>query len=346
MKISECTQPDCFDQLRAEWSDLLRRSPADSIFTTWEWQKTWWDSYCPGELWLLACRDDQNRLIGIAPWFIEPTPPEGERTTIERTVRTIGCVDVTDYLDLIIDRDHYDAVLGAFVDHLIAHASRYDVIDLCNLPELSPTREKLRAQLEAKGFTVEIKQQEVCPIIQLPDSFETYIESLEKKQRQELRRKIRRAEAADEQVTWYIVGKEHDLTEELNRFLELMAASSPDKAAFLQNRQHVAFFRNVMPLMNACGWLQLSFLTIDGKAAASYLNFDYDGHILVYNSGLSYDEYAHLSPGIVLLAYNIRHAIEQGRSVFDFLRGNEVYKYRMGGVDSPVYMLRAVRAES
>jgi CelD/BcsL family acetyltransferase involved in cellulose biosynthesis len=71
------------------------------------------------------------------------------------------------------------------------------------------------------------------------------------------------------------------------------------------------------------------------------LNFDYNGQILVYNSGLQQTEFGHLSPGIVLLSYNIQHAIESGRTLFDFLQGNESYKYRMGGQDSHVYNLEA-----
>jgi CelD/BcsL family acetyltransferase involved in cellulose biosynthesis len=92
------------------------------------------------------------------------------------------------------------------------------------------------------------------------------------------------------------------------------------------------------------GWLQLSFLTINGVAAATYLNFDYKRHILVYNSGLLPGGYGHLSPGIVLLAHNIRYAIETKHNVFDFLRGSESYKYRLGGRDKAVFMLKAHRS--
>jgi len=67
----------------------LKRSPADNIFSTWEWQSSWWKAYQAGELWLISCRDDQDRLVGLAPWFIQ-TQPGGERV-----VRSIGCVDVT-----------------------------------------------------------------------------------------------------------------------------------------------------------------------------------------------------------------------------------------------------------
>jgi CelD/BcsL family acetyltransferase involved in cellulose biosynthesis len=35
-------------------------------------------------------------------------------------------------------------------------------------------------------------------------------------------------------------------------------------------------------------------------------------------------------PGFVLHAYSIRHAIENGFETYDFLRGNEPYKYAFG----------------
>src|SRR5262249_42511200 len=145
--------------------------------------------------------------------------------------------------------------------------------------------EALPRLLAERGFSVQTKPQEVCPIIPLPRDFETYLEQLDKKNRHELRRKVRRAEASEDKVDWYIVGKEHDLEAELNRFLELMAASHPEKAKFLEDPKNVAFFRTIVPQVAVCGWLQLTFLTVNGKAAATYLNFDYDNRILVYNSG-------------------------------------------------------------
>jgi CelD/BcsL family acetyltransferase involved in cellulose biosynthesis len=120
-----------------------------------------------------------------------------------------------------------------------------------------------------------------------------------------------------------------------------MAASHSQKAIFLQDQQNVAFFKNIVTMVYQNGWLQMSFLVIDDKQVAAYLNFDYQDQILVYNSGLLPGQYDNLSPGIVLLAYNIRHAIETKHAVFDFLRGNETYKYRMGANDTAVFMLRA-----
>jgi CelD/BcsL family acetyltransferase involved in cellulose biosynthesis len=287
-------------------------------------------AYEPGKLWVIECRSDEGELLGLAPWFIE------DHAVYGRVVRSIGCVEVTDYLDLIVDRRYVEDVLECMARFVKAHHDQFDVIDLCNLPETSPGYTQFPVVLSRHGFDVKVSVQEVCPVIELPDTWEEYLEKLDKKQRHEIRRKLRRAESAPEKIGWYIVDSSHNLDDEINRFLQLMAASHTQKAGFLEDMQNVNFFKAIVPVAFQKGWLQLSFLTIGGTAAASYLNFDYGGNVLVYNSGLLPDQYGHLSPGIVLLAYNIQYAIELRRAVFDFLRGNEIYKYRMCAVDTRV----------
>jgi CelD/BcsL family acetyltransferase involved in cellulose biosynthesis len=85
----------------------------------------------------------------------------------------------------------------------------------------------------------------------------------------------------------------------------------------------------------------MSFLQVDGQDAASYLSFDYNNRILLYNSGLDPTIHGELSLGIVLLVHIIQDAIERGREAFDFLRGNEEYKHRLGGIDTPVMQIHA-----
>lgn len=335
MQLTALNQVDLFDELRPEWNDLLHRSSSDRIFSTWEWQSVWWNVYHPGSLWVITCRDENGRLIAIAPWFIE------NHSALGRVVRSIGCVEVTDYLDIIVDKDYTEPVLNCLAAYLHNHRDVFDVMDLCNLPEDSPGYTLFPDILRSHNFEVTTKQQEVCPVIELPDTWDAYLESLDKKQRHEIRRKLRRAESEPGEMDWYIVDESHAIEDEIDRFLGLMSASQQEKAGFLDDTQNVTFFRKLIPVVHRNRWLQLSFLRINGVAAATYLNFVYNRHVLVYNSGLKPGEYGHLSPGIVLLAYNIRYAIENGYEVFDFLRGNEIYKYRMGGKDTRVYMLKA-----
>ena len=333
MKLEILEQADLFEHLGDEWNHLLERSTSNFIFNTLEWQSTWWRVFQPGQLWVLTCRDDDNRLVGIAPWFIS-----GEGA--ERTISAIGCIDVTDYLDVIVDKDCTEAVLNCFAAQLKNCCNVFDRLSFCNIPEKSPTLAQFPELLNQQGFDTHVEQIEVSPVIELPSEWGDYLSLLSKKHRHELRRKMRRIGTSAE-VDWYIVNDEHDLDVELDRFLKLMAASDLEKEQFLQDEKNVEFFRAIAHILYEKGWLQLTFLTANEKAIACYFNIDFNGHILVYNSGLLRGEYDHLSAGIVLLAYNIRYAIENGYKVFDFLRGNETYKYHMGGQDTRVFLLTA-----
>jgi CelD/BcsL family acetyltransferase involved in cellulose biosynthesis len=323
--------PGGFDTLAQEWDSLLHRSAADTVFLTLEFQRTWWRYLGEGELLILAVRDD-DELVGIAPLFVT-TDPQGRQT-----VAIIGCVEVADYLDFIVTQGREEEVYTALVDYLASpNVPAWDVLDLCNVHQDSPTLKMLPALAEARGWAVSETRDDVCPIVTLPGSWEEYLEMLEGKQRREIGRKMRRA-GGQAELSWYIVGQEHDLQSEVEDFLDLMAASSPDKAAFLTPPMR-SFFRQLAHVAYDAGWLQLAFLEIGGRKAATYFNFVYNHRVLVYNSGLDWQRFPKVGAGIILITYCIRQAIEQGREVFDFMQGSERYKYQLGGQDEEVRRL-------
>ncbi len=334
MELIAYQDANAFAELESEWNGLLARAPINCLFYTWEWQETWWQAYQPGALRILACRGTDGTLLGIAPLFITETDRG-------RSAQIIGCVDVTDYLDFIVDADQLEAVFAVFADYFAAQRADFDILDFCNIPAASPTQSILPALLQERGFATSVSQQEVCPVIELPRDWRGYLSQLDKKQRHEVRRKLRRIQGSEKTVDWYIVNGQHDLEEEIRQFTRLMAASDPEKARFLQDEGNQRFFRAIVPLMQRRGWLQMNFLTVGAQRAAAYINFIYGNRVLVYNSGLDHQDHGALSPGIVLLAYNIRHAIEEGYQFYDFLRGDEEYKYRMGGRDTAVMNIRA-----
>ena len=261
----------------------------------------------------------------------------------ERALAVVGCVEVADYLDFIVAQGREEAVYPALVDYLASpSAPAWDVLDLCNIHQDSPTLKVLPALAEARGWAVATAREDVCPIVKLPGTWEEYLEMLEGKQRREIRRKLRRA-GDQGALNWTIVGPEHDLESEVEDFLDLMAASTPDKAAFLTPQMR-SFFRQLARVTYDAGWLQLVFLEIGGRKAAAYFNFVYDNRVLVYNSGLDWQAFPKFGAGIVLTAYCVRHAIERGREVFDFMQGSERYKYQFGGQDVEVRRLLVRRA--
>ncbi len=333
MKIALHTSSDCFEELKEEWNPLLRKSTSNLIFLSWEWQHTWWKSYEAGDLWIVTLRNDDDTLIAIAPWFIQTYDSK-------RVLRIVGCVDVTDYVDIIAAPEHLTEVYDTLAQFLLEHNNEFDRINLCNIQEKSPSCTEFLNALKTRGFDAKLEFQEVCPIITLPATFEDYLNQLDKKQRHEIRRKIRKAENETD-LTWYFVGEEHNFEDEINTFFHLMATSQPSKAEFLQDEKNAHFFRSILYVMRDAGWLNLSILKMNGIPVAAYCNFDYDNHIQVYNSGLDINQFNTLSSGIVLLSFLIEDAIKKQRSIFDFLRGNETYKYRMGAKDTVVYMLKA-----
>jgi CelD/BcsL family acetyltransferase involved in cellulose biosynthesis len=164
---------------------------------------------------------------------------------------------------------------------------------------------------------------------------------LDKKQRHELRRKLRKADT-EADTRFVIVGPDHDLQAAMQTFIALHQKSTPEKDKFM-DPQMQRFFFDAAQVLQERGWLQLTFIEMDGEKAASLLNFDYGNAILVYNSGYDPARFSQLSPGIIVTARCIEHAVALGRSKFDFLRGNEIYKYRFGGQDTEVRRLLIAR---
>jgi CelD/BcsL family acetyltransferase involved in cellulose biosynthesis len=249
----------------------------------------------------------------------------------------VGCRDVSDYLDLIVEQGQEDAVYTALLDYLESEAPAWDLLDLCNVPQDSLTSTQLCELAEARGYQTLVEVEDVCPIIDLPATWDDYLMMLDKKQRHEIRRKLRKSKA-EVDTRFVIVGPEHDLQAEMQHFVDLHQKSAPEKDEFM-DPQMQEFFFDMAGVLQEKGWLQLVFVEMDGNRAATLLNFDYGNSILVYNSGYDPAGYRHLSPGIIVTACSIEHAVELGRTKFDFLRGDEVYKYRFGAQDTEVRRL-------
>jgi CelD/BcsL family acetyltransferase involved in cellulose biosynthesis len=331
MQLEVYREASGFDALAKEWNALLHRSATDTIFLSHEWQRTWWQFFAGDkELLLLAAREKEE-LIGIAPFYVKPSPDE------KRIIQLIGGTDISDYLDILAPAKDRERVYAAIFDFLTTRFSRWDELDLHCVPETSPL-EPLRRAAAQHGLAVERRLEDVCPIVPLPETWEDYLDMLDGKQRHELRRKIRRAEGRA-RVDWYLTGDRQELHQDVEDFFELHRKSSPDKDDFMSDPAMQGFFHAMAEFCLEKGWLELSFILINDEKAASMFCFSYNDETLVYNSGYDPQKYAYLSPGIVLLCYHVQDSIDKGRTAFDFLRGDETYKYRMGGQDLKVFQI-------
>ncbi len=327
---------DHFSQIQAdEWNALLKESVSDTPFLRYEYQKIWWEHRGGGE-WqdarlLLVVAREGEKLVGVAPLFI--AQHDGYSALLLN-----GSIEISDYLDVIVRKEDHAEFIGGLLDFLAASsADAWSRLDWYNLPDDSPTLAALKVEGERRGWTHNEEIYQPTPRIALNGSFDDYLAKIDKKQRHEIRRKMRRAAESDLGVRFVVADSNSDFEAQINDFFELMK-QDPQKEKFLHpamREQMTAFLRAA----HEGGYLWLAFLEVSGKKTAAALNFDYNGKFWGYNSGVS-REYMELSPGWVLTAQVIQWCCENNRYEFDFMRGDEDYKYRFGGVNRFVMRVR------
>jgi CelD/BcsL family acetyltransferase involved in cellulose biosynthesis len=320
------------------WNALVEKSVADTPFSRYEYLSEWWKTLGGGE-WqsaelILVSASENDQLIGIAPLFLAEY--DGQRALM-----LMGSIEISDYLDLIVREQDLPQFLSGLLDFLASPpAGSWSALDWYNLPDSSPTLVALKAESVKRGWLHQAEIYRPTPRIPLNGSFEEYLARLEKKQRHEIRRKMRRAAESENNVRFSIVNGTEDIDSEIKAFFDLMV-QDPSKQEFL----HPAMREQMtVTIQNAhkYGYLWLAFLEIDGAKTAASLNFDFKNKLWGYNSGVS-RAHMELSPGWVLLAHTIQWCCENGRDEFDFMRGDEEYKYRFGGVNKYVMRVKALK---
>ncbi len=250
---------------------------------------------------------------------------------------------LTDPADLPAVAEALVACLGADTDADDDHPDPWDVVDLRRLRCGDPVTDELAAAFGrremSEGWTLNVEREEVCPVATLPEGidFDGYLATLDKKERHEVRRKIRRAEAAGE----VCLEPSTDPLGDLDAFIELHQKRWGDSGLFPDTpggSQSRAFMRRLFELFGADGPVRLSFLSVGGRRIAAGIHLETDDAFLYYNAGVDPEANA-LSPGVLLVAKYLELALAAGARRFDFLRGDESYKYGWGATDEPIQRL-------
>ncbi len=232
MHLNIVKTDDEFSALAGEWNSLLKNSASHVPFLRHEFLFTWWRTlgggeWKSGELNVVLARDDDGRLIGIAPLFFTDNR-EGEPALM-----LLGSIEISDYLDFIASAEDLPRFLPALLRRLAEpDVPAWQVLDCYNLLQDSPSLPVLQSAAKELGWSWAEEKLQHCPYIPLPGDWETYLAGIDKKQRHEIRRKMRRVESADLPVRWYIVEDETRIDAEIEEFLRLME-QDVEKKAFL-----------------------------------------------------------------------------------------------------------------
>jgi len=310
-----------FDSLTSYWLESRDPSMWDCIFILPPWLEVWWHEFgFEAELYLGAVRKG-GTIIGIAPLLLRG----GEAFFI-------GSADVCDYLDFII-------VSGREADffNILLNDLRWRGVRRLNLRPLRPNSTVLTHLIgiaQDLKYDVSCKVEDISLELDLPPTWQEYLRTLTQKQRHEVRRKLRRLwEAGD--VNYRMIEDSESASQSIAIFLRLFRESRREKAIFLTARME-SFFTSLVKAMAQAGLLRLGILELNALPVAAVVCFDYKSTVFLYNNG--YDpQYSFLSVGLISKVLCIKDSVERGRSKFDFLKGAEEYKHRLGGKEITLY---------
>jgi CelD/BcsL family acetyltransferase involved in cellulose biosynthesis len=309
-----------------DWSALVAADPSGTIFHTPAFLKLWWEEFGTGSL-IVASAQDHGDSVGAGAFDV-----------VDGRLQFLGGFDVTDYLGPVGRPGREGEIAAALMEALMdvpwTHA------DLAGLAEGSAWIAALEEAARACGIHVERAQDGVAPVIELPGSFDHYVQALPAKLRHEIRRKERRlAEQAGGYVlTWSTAST---VGEDLDRFVELHRASPGPKGRFMHAGMEI-FFRRLAEAFLDEGRFHLAFIEVQGAKAAGAIGFSFGDTFSLYNSAFDRD-FERLSPGMVLVTHLIREAADRGLRRFDMLKGDLDYKYRFGPSPREVHRLLLTR---
>jgi CelD/BcsL family acetyltransferase involved in cellulose biosynthesis len=369
----------------ATWDALAAASPYATPFSWWAFHRAWWDAYranATDETVVVVdpSSPTPDRPIAIVPLMdrhvVEPSDAATHtmirhaddlpltRLPERACVVYFGATYHADYATLLAHPADMpraaEALADAFARDAIPDPAPPDpdrdeswaAVDLRRLRQADPATDALATAFGsreiAEGWTLNVEREDVCPVIRLPEGgdIDAFLATLGKKERHEIRRKVRRAEAAG--VVELV--ESTDPIRDLDAFIDLHQARWGEDGLFPPTPggdQSRVFVRRLFELFEGGAGteasaatpsrptIHLGFLTVGGRRIGAEIHFETAGSLLYYNAGI--DPTARdLSPGVVLLERLVRRAIERGKCRVDLMRGDEPYKYEWGAVDEPI----------
>jgi len=318
----------------SEWERLLATNPTASAFSNRAVHEAWWIGYGAETTDIsLAVYDTAGVLYAYLPLMLRP---DG--------VRYLGATYHIDYATVLIDLENTESASAA-ADALVAHLyTDTAALDLRRLRRADRAHELLMSALATNTTrAATLIVEDPAPAIDLTNitTFDEHLERIDKKDRHEIRRKVRRGEGAS--VT--ISAKAHPV-DDLAEFIKFHRARWGHHGLFTEDEKGArdeAFMRELFArapedLITIIVARNLEF----GAFAAGLFLRDATG-LRYWNAGGELAARA-LSPGILLFAHGLQMAITERKQIFDFLRGNESYKYEVGATDVDVLMITVPKA--
>ena len=330
-----------FDGLKDEWEKLCDESNVH-IFQTYEWQRIWWKYFGRDKRLNLVLFYSGNRLIGVAPFFIDVYTLHN--FTIVKRLRLIGSgvtsistdgkiseYGATDYIDVIILPGYERAVSQKLIEYFRAAHGLYDIVQLEEVSNDSNVIKSLLPGLNENGWKHKVIKGEICPRLCVPDSIDEFMKNLSSKVRYQLT-KIYKSMKSNTLFETREVKTENELQKEFGEFVRLHQQrwNRQGHSGAFADKCYRLFLQEVTNAFLKKGWLNFTTAYSDNKCIAVECAFTYKDY--TYDYLKAFDDQsplAKLRPGKALLINAIGNAIDKKMKVVDFLRGGENYKFEI-----------------
>jgi CelD/BcsL family acetyltransferase involved in cellulose biosynthesis len=334
-KISLTHDASVLATLRDEWEALQERSHTQGIYMSWEWVNVWWDYFGKDyELWLMQAHTTDGKLVGIAPFTLGYYSAVPKKLGIIKwkQMQLVGDNMGGQHVDLLIEQGHEQAVTEAFIQHLRGFQSKWDVLHFFGLCQDTVGNNVIKNNT---AIPWETQENIVAPYIALPESWDDYFNGLSKLKRKAERRRMRDLdEQFGDRWSFERVTTVEMFNPTFERMVELHQALWKERGmpGAFHDARFTAFFKEWSIRFLKRGWLRMYRLCLDGKLAAVLCTYEYRGRVYDFVSGVDYT-YGDLGVGHVVTQLALKAAIEGGIHEYDFMWGNEPYKYDWNAVD-------------
>lgn len=320
MQVREIDTFAEFQSLRSDWDAAFARDPHASVFMSWPWQRGWID-VTPHPWTVLAAREnDRSPCVAFLPISLR-----GSRSPLRidhlREIHMAG-EPTADYSGFLVHPDAQVEALNAIARHISDvlpwERLRFEEVNDPRLPEFLAHLPNALSVVEHQGTP--------CPRMPLPASWDEFMQGMSYTSRQSLRKRMKKAECAFRLTRFDGASDEHQIDAlillAINRTRE-----QPDPNIW---RLH--------SMLRHCALAGLAHMVMLWKddtpiaGVASLINHKTKSMGLYVTA---FDEaHSDYSPGRVAVALSIRDAIAMGMREYDFLRGEEPYKFQFGGVSA------------
>jgi hypothetical protein len=321
LRISEINTKREFYELENYWNNALNRSIENNIFLTWEKMAPSVNHLGQNSSLRILCATESNKLVGIAPLRITHIGLKGYFGYGIIEPLTNGD---TDYSGLIITEEQ-DACLHQFLAHLFSQKD-WDFMYLPDLPQTSPSLALIKNATDIPKF--EIEKGVICPYVAIPSSKEKLLSSLNRKFEKKLRKsltKLEREHGRVELKNYYELGSLEQAIQILINLHQKRWTSRGNCGRFLKEEACDITLQTAKYFAEK-DWLRLYFLTVNDKPVAVELNLEYNGKMYCHLKGFDIDYYKY-RVGSLLTLKVLERCIEKGISEYDFMQGDEAYKF-------------------